>query len=378
MYLFYINICLTISACKFYGFIGGLFGLMSINTLTAISFDRYLNIANPLLAAKNMTRRKAFKMIVVVWAWSLLWSVPPIFGWGAYVPEGFQTSCTFDYLSTEHHTRSYIFGLYIGGFVVPLVIIVVCYVLIVKAIRKHVKEMDKVVHSLNVDLQHKQEKASTEIKVAKIAMKIITLYILSWSPYATVALIGQFGPAEWVSPVVSEIPVMFAKACAMHNPIVYAFSHPKFREALAIRVPWLLCCRDVKPKTIPSKISLDPSTCGKRPLFRNIISSSNGSEASSCVSNLSEISSKRNGWQMSRCNSSDSDMRSNQVIIELARALTTVANRNTTQSTSKQEHSQDGLFIGDRKQEDLIAYLVSFVNSKENTRETSDKTKGEL
>jgi hypothetical protein len=51
---------------------------------------------------------------------------------------------------------------------------------------------------------------------------------------------------------------------------------------------------------------------------------------------------------------------------------------NTTQSTSKQEHSQDGLFIGDRKQEDRIAYLVSFVNSKENSRETSDTTNGEL
>ena len=81
---------------------------------------------------------------------------------------------------------------------------------------------------------------------------------------------------------------------------------------------------------------------------------------------------------MSRSNSSGSDMRSNQIIIELVRALTTVANRNTTQSTSKQEHSQDGLFIGDRKQEDRIAYLVSFVNSKENSRETSDTTNGEL
>lgn len=351
---------------------------MSINTLTAISYDRYLNIAKPLSAAKNMTSKKAFTMIMVVWAWSLLWAVPPIFGWGAYVPEGFQTSCTFDYLSTEHHTRSYIYGLYIGGFVVPLVIIVVCYVLILKAIRKYLEDMDTVVHIMNADLQNKQENANTEIKVAKIAMKIITLYILSWSPYATVALIGQFGPAEWVSPVVSEIPVMFAKTCAMHNPIVYAFSHPKFREALAIRVPWLLCCCDVKPKTIPSKISLDPSTCGKRPLFRNISSSSKGSEASSCVSNLSEISPKRNGWHMSRCNSSGSDMRSNQIITELVSALTTVANRNTTQSISKQEHSQDGLFIGDRKQEGIIAYLLSFVNSKENSQETSDKTKDEL
>ncbi|KAK3090771.1 hypothetical protein FSP39_014497 [Pinctada imbricata] len=110
-------------ACTLYGFIGGLFGLMSINTLAAISFDRFLAISRPLQAARNMTKRKAFMMIVCVWIWSLAWAIPPIFGWGAYIPEGFQTSCTFDYLTTTPDMRSYIFCLYICGFVCPLLII---------------------------------------------------------------------------------------------------------------------------------------------------------------------------------------------------------------------------------------------------------------
>ena len=36
------------SACEFYGLIGGIFGLMSINTMAAIAVDRYYAIARPL------------------------------------------------------------------------------------------------------------------------------------------------------------------------------------------------------------------------------------------------------------------------------------------------------------------------------------------
>lgn len=351
---------------------------MSINTLAAISLDRYINIAKPLSAAKNMTRKKVLMMIMCVWAWSLIWAVPPIFGWGAYVPEGFQTSCTFDYLSTEPHMRSYIFGLYIGGFVIPLAIIIGCYALILKAIRKHEKEMEKVVDKLKAeDLRNKQEKASIEIKVARIAMAIITLYILSWSPYATVALIGQFGPAQWVTPVVSEIPVMLAKACAMHNPIVYAFSHPKFREALSKKVPWLVCCYDVKTNEA-TKIS--SNTNGKRNLTRETSNDSNyyGSEASSYVTNVSEsVYDKKGRIHMQRCDSSENYLGSGQIMMDLVRALVTVASRGQpTETPNTTEKGQDE----DGKQEQLAKYLASLLTSKpiqENTTGASKETKNE-
>ena len=34
----------------------------------------------------------------------------------------------------------------------------------------------------------------------------------------------------------------YVQASAMHNPIIYALSHPRFREVLNTRFPWLLCC----------------------------------------------------------------------------------------------------------------------------------------
>ncbi|XP_071132770.1 rhodopsin, GQ-coupled-like [Mytilus edulis] len=356
------------TACQFYGFIGGLFGLMSINTLAAISIDRYLHIAKPMSAAKNMTRRKTLMMMMCVWAWSLIWAVPPIFGWGAYIPEGFQTSCTFDYLSTEPHMRSYIFGLYLGGFVVPLAITVVCYGLILKAIRKHEREMKKVVDNLKADdLRNKQNKASMEIKVARIAMIIVTLYILSWSPYATVALIGQFGPSEWITPIVAEIPVMLAKACAMHNPIVYAFSHPKFRNALSKRVPWITCCYDVKPSDITSKTN---NSYGKRPLSRNMSDDSNyyGSEASSYVTSIGESIPNRSGrLNMQRSRSVESNIGSPEIIKELVRAFVTVANRNVEPDHGTNPQVQDVFSVCGGKQEQLAKYLAELLTTGENT-----------
>ena len=83
---------------------------------------------------------------------------------------------------------------------------------------------------LNAEIRQGQSAKKSEIKTARIAMTIIITFLLSWTPYATVALIAQFGPQELVTPYVSELPVMFAKASAMHNPLIYALSHPKFRD----------------------------------------------------------------------------------------------------------------------------------------------------
>nr|BDI63180.1 GQ-rhodopsin 2 [Peronia verruculata] len=229
-------------ACELYGLVGGIFGLMSINTLAVIAFDRYNVIARPMKASKTLTFKKAFLMLCCVWSWSATWTLPPLFGWGAYIPEGFQTSCTFDYLTRNDYFRSYILCLYICGFACPLMIILFCYFHIYRAVAKHEKEMAKMAKKLNAEMRQGQGAKKSEIKTAKIAMTIILTFLLSWTPYATVALIAQFGPAELVTPYVSEIPVMFAKASAMHNPLIYALSHPKFREALDKRFPWLLCC----------------------------------------------------------------------------------------------------------------------------------------
>lgn len=58
----------------------------------------------------------------------------------------------------------------------------------------------------------------------QVAATSIGAYLLSWVPYATIAALGLMKPHSeaWVTPLMSEIPVMFAKASAAWNPLIYA------------------------------------------------------------------------------------------------------------------------------------------------------------
>nr|WAB24747.1 rhodopsin [Haliotis discus hannai] len=277
-------------ACELYGLTGGIFGLMSINTLAMISIDRYFVITRPFSAMKNMTQRRAFLMIVGVWIWSIIWAVPPIFGWGAYIPEGFQTSCTFDYLTRNDHFTSYFICLYVCGFCVPVLIILFCYTFIIRAVSNHSKEMVKMGKNLGAnDPRNSQSdnETSAEMKIAKVSLMIFCMFMLSWMPYATVGLIAQFGNPMLVTPYVSEIPVMFAKASAMHNPIIYALSHPKFRNALNKLFPWMMCCCQPTEKELAQSMANRKHTGATGSTNSNAYGGS-VSDMSSCVSNISD------------------------------------------------------------------------------------------
>ena len=93
------------------------------------------------------------------------------------------------------------------------------------------------VESLRNDANSNEE--SAEMKIAKVAVTNVLLWICAWTPYASVVLIGQFGNRSLITPLVSQMPSMLAKTCSCFNPIVYAISHPKFREALQKHLPGL-------------------------------------------------------------------------------------------------------------------------------------------
>ena len=363
---------------------------MSITTLSAISVDRYYAIAHPLRAARNMTRRRAFMMICVVWVWSLCASLPPLFGWGRYVAEGFQTSCTFDYLTTTPNNRTYIFFLYLFGFAAPLAVIALSYILIIRALKKHERKMQKMAAKMKADdIKANQEKTKAEVKVAKVAIIIVFFYMLSWSPYATVALIGQFGPAEWVTPFLSELPVMLAKASAMHNPIVYALSHPKFREALYKRAPWLFCCCEPPTKTTPSASRATNVSRTMSGLSDTVGGAA--SDVSSCISNLSDtrdtnIEMRRTG----KGSNNQSDNNSTQLIQGLVQALVGVTNQqnrqvvylpNTAQTPqpTTQGADQNSVFVVDNggQKIDIKTYLQEII-AAEKVAAAVDESKGDI
>ncbi|XP_072021979.1 rhodopsin, GQ-coupled-like [Amphiura filiformis] len=237
--------------CDAYAWGGAMFGVLSIATLTAIAFDRQYAICSSLDKLRNITYGRAGRMVVCVWLYSVFWSIFPFFGIGDYVLEGYGVSCTFHYLDTSRRNRIYVGFLFIGDFFLPLCAIISCYVHIVGTVRANRKNLADISKDESIKKDKKGKKKSkrqnSEYAIAKIGMTLTALFALSWTPYATVAFIGEYINGDLLGPMVQTLPVVLAKSSAIWNPIVYAISHKKFKAA--IRDHFIKKCCGELPET---------------------------------------------------------------------------------------------------------------------------------
>ncbi|XP_072229318.1 melanopsin-A-like [Leuresthes tenuis] len=225
--------------CELYAFCGALFGICSMMTLMVIAVDRYVVITRPLASLGVMSHKKALSFVAAAWVYSMGWSLPPFFGWSAYVPEGLMTSCSWDYMTFTPSVRSYTMLLFTFVFFIPLFIIIFCYCRIFRAIRHTTRAITKINCEGTRDSAKRFHKMKSEWKMAKIALIVILLFIISWAPYSCAALTAFAGYADMLTPYMNSVPAVIAKASAIHNPIIYAITHPKYRSAISRYVPYL-------------------------------------------------------------------------------------------------------------------------------------------
>lgn len=138
-------------------------------------------------------------------------------GLSVYVPEGYLTTCSFDYLNKETPARIFMALFFVAAYCIPLISIVYSYFYILK-----------VVFMAN-RIQSNKDKAKTEQKLTFIVAAIIGLWFIAWSPYAIVAMMGVFGQEQHITPLGSMIPALFCKTAACVDPYLYAATHPRFR-----------------------------------------------------------------------------------------------------------------------------------------------------
>ncbi|CDQ85421.1 unnamed protein product [Oncorhynchus mykiss] len=234
--------------CKMYAFCGALFGITSMINLLAISIDRYLVITQPLKALGRSSRRRTTLAILMVWLYSFAWSFAPLIGWSSYIPEGLMTSCTWDYVTYTYANQSYTMMLCCFTFFIPLGVIFYCYLFMFLAIRTASREVENLGTHVRKCTLIQQKSIRNEWKLAKIAFVVIVVYVLSWSPYATVTMISWAGHANILSPYSKAVPAVIAKASTIYNPFIYAIIHTKYRATLAEKVPCLRCLSPRKDK----------------------------------------------------------------------------------------------------------------------------------
>jgi r-opsin len=105
------------SGCDTIGLLGGLSGTVSIVTMAAIAVERFFGIKNcwkmgsrVIWPSVKIPTWKRVLSLAFFWIYGLTFSIVPLIpGSGLfYVPEGFLTTCSFDYLDTSEGNQVHI------------------------------------------------------------------------------------------------------------------------------------------------------------------------------------------------------------------------------------------------------------------------------
>nr|BAQ54902.1 opsin, short-wavelength sensitive type [Epiophlebia superstes] len=225
--------------CDLYGLVGSYSGMGAAVTNAAIAFDRYRTIAFPLDGRLGM--KAAMGLIAFTWLWATPFSILPFFEiWSRFAPEGYLTTCSFDYMTEGKSTQLFTMTIFSWAYVFPLLMIALFYSKILSHVRAHEKMLKEQAKRMNVkSLSQGDNEKSAEIRIAKVAISIVFLFICGWTPYALVAIIGCFGDRTLMTPTFSMFPAVACKTVACIDPWIYAINHPRFRAEIQKKVPWL-------------------------------------------------------------------------------------------------------------------------------------------
>ncbi|TDH10486.1 hypothetical protein EPR50_G00075620 [Perca flavescens] len=204
--------------CVLEGFAVSFFGIAGLCTIGIISVERYIVVCYPMGAVLFQTRH-AVAGVLLSWLWSFVWNTPPLFGWGSFELEGIKTSCAPNWYSRDVGNMSYIIIYFSLCFAVPFSIIIVCYSQLLWTLHKVTKLQISDAGSTN----------RLEGQVARMIVVMVLAFLVTWLPYAAMALAVIMDSSLYIDPIIATIPVYFAKSSTVYNPIIYIFMNRQFR-----------------------------------------------------------------------------------------------------------------------------------------------------
>ncbi|XP_069550262.1 teleost multiple tissue opsin 3a [Brachyistius frenatus] len=200
--------------CKWYGFANSLFGIVSLVSLSILSYERYTTMLHS-SQVDISDFRKAWLCVGGSWLYSLFWTLPPLLGWSSYGPEGPGTTCSVQWHLRSSTSVSYVLCLFIFCLLLPLLLMVYSYGRILFAIKRVVK--------INLLAAQRREQ-----RILVMVFSMVSCYMLCWMPYGIMALIATFSRSGVVTPIASVVPSILAKSSTVVNPVIYVFFNNQF------------------------------------------------------------------------------------------------------------------------------------------------------
>lgn len=215
--------------CKLIPYLQGISVSASVNTLTALAFDRYLAICHVLHF--KMTRKMARLVICFIWACAMVILFPWLLYYEHYdLHSSLQTiSICIQSWPSDSLERGYFLGvIFIFCFTLPLLFISVFYALISWRVWHR-----KAPGNANASKVIQESK----LKVVKMLIVVVILFAVFWLPLYAVNMRFYFGPTlnqdglefNVLTQTVVPISQWLGSSNSCVNPVVYCLFSLKFR-----------------------------------------------------------------------------------------------------------------------------------------------------
>ncbi|XP_036454507.1 chemokine-like receptor 1 [Colossoma macropomum] len=183
----------------------------SIFLLVIISVDRCVVVMFPVWAQNKRTVRKASVIVMLAWIISAAYCLPSTISQEVQQDDHQETKFFFyNYSNSQEHTADVTCD-FIIGFVIPFLIIVICYVVIIRKL--------------------KPTKMAKSKKPFKIMTALIASFFVCWLPYHIFALM-ELNYTKYPHFIISgsTIALILANASSCLNPLLYAFMGKDFKR----------------------------------------------------------------------------------------------------------------------------------------------------
>lgn len=195
--------------CKFTSFILFLNMFSSIFLLVIISVDRYIVVMFPVWAQNKRTIRGALVMVLLAWIISGLLSLPAAIFRETDLDHNSKQTCYTNYMHDEEHI-AVVVSRFVFGFAIPFLIIIVCYVLIIRKL--------------------KNNQMARSNKPFKVMTTLIAAFFISWMPYHIFNLLELKIKDSRVIHPAQTFGSTLASANSFMNPLLYAFMGKDFKK----------------------------------------------------------------------------------------------------------------------------------------------------
>lgn len=202
--------------CNFEGFFTVHGTQISVWSLVVLAVERCMVSCRPGIDIR-FRRRFVVKGVGFSWLMAFSCSLPPLFEWSRYIPEGLQCSCGVDYytLKPEIFNESFINYMFTVHLVIPLTVISLCFC--------------RLLCVINSDAIDKSERDANCLTV------ILTLgFFIFWLPYASIGWHVFTNQGSAFSAFSMTVTSFVAKGSVLFSPLMCVCMDKQLRQCMTI------------------------------------------------------------------------------------------------------------------------------------------------